>query len=189
MKHLVRSLALFTSLALFSTGCFGSFPITHKVYDFNASVGGKFVQTLVFWVFIIIPVYGVATLIDAVIFNLIDFWAGGNSTRVEALPDGSERVTTRVSAELLRIETFRDGKVIDTIELQKVGNSAGIARRNGVVVVSGEMLRDGGFAISDASGTRQISAELVGELSTRARTGGLVAAIAAQQDCGQLAAR
>lgn len=61
------------------SGCFGEFALVRKVYSWNQDVSSnKFVKTLVFYVLNIIPVYGVASFIDIVILNLIEFWSGTN---------------------------------------------------------------------------------------------------------------
>ena len=90
MRRSIRSLALGTAL-LFTGGCFGSFPIVNKVYDFNKSFGSKILQQVNVWAFSIIPVYGVAGFLDVVIFNLIEFWTGGGAGELKAmnLEDGS----------------------------------------------------------------------------------------------------
>lgn len=67
-----------SSLVISQTGCFGEFALVRKVYNWNADIGGKFVNTLVFYVLNIIPVYGIAAFIDVVILNLIEFWSGSN---------------------------------------------------------------------------------------------------------------
>ncbi|MCB5270413.1 MAG: DUF3332 domain-containing protein [Candidatus Cloacimonetes bacterium] len=59
-------------------GCFGNFAATRKVYDFNQSFGGKWENQLLFWVLNIVPVYGLASWGDVVIFNTIEFWTGSN---------------------------------------------------------------------------------------------------------------
>jgi hypothetical protein len=67
-----------SSLVISQSGCFGEFALVRKVYNWNADIGGKFVNTLVFYVLNIIPVYGIAGFIDFVILNLIEFWSGSN---------------------------------------------------------------------------------------------------------------
>ena len=67
-----------SSLVISQTGCFGEFALVRKVYNWNADIGGKFVNTLVFYVLNIIPVYGIAGFVDFVILNLIEFWSGSN---------------------------------------------------------------------------------------------------------------
>ena len=88
MKTL-RKLVLFFVLALFvatSSGCFGEFALTRAVYEWNDDVSSNnFVKTLVFWGLNIIPVYGIASFADLIIFNLIEFWTGSNPI---AMADG-----------------------------------------------------------------------------------------------------
>lgn len=67
------------SFMITQSGCFGSFELTKKLYGWNDGVSSqKFVKTLVFWGLNIIPVYGAVVFLDAVIFNLIEFWSGSN---------------------------------------------------------------------------------------------------------------
>lgn len=61
------------------SGCFGEFALVRKVYNWNQDLSSsKFVRTLVFYVLNIVPVYGIASFIDFVILNLIEFWSGSN---------------------------------------------------------------------------------------------------------------
>ncbi|MEY2830049.1 MAG: hypothetical protein RIQ33_1907 [Bacteroidota bacterium] len=73
---------MFSALSLLlitQTGCFGSFSLTKKVYEFNKSVSpSKVVQNIVFWAFCVIPVYEICSSVDAIILNLIEFWTGSN---------------------------------------------------------------------------------------------------------------
>lgn len=73
------------SIMISQTGCFGSFALVQKVYEFNDDISdNKFVKTLLFYVLNIIPVYGIAGFVDVVIFNLIEFWSGSNPISMEA---------------------------------------------------------------------------------------------------------
>lgn len=74
-----------TVAMLFQTGCFGSFNLTRKVYEFNNEVGDRFINNIVFWAFLIIPVYEVTTFLDAFILNVLEFWTGSNPV---AMNDG-----------------------------------------------------------------------------------------------------
>ena len=67
-----------SSLIVTQSGCFGEFALVRKVYNWNSEIGGKFVNTLVFYLLNIIPVYGIAGFVDFVILNLIEFWSGSN---------------------------------------------------------------------------------------------------------------
>lgn len=92
---------LVMALVVMMSGCFGSFKATRNVYHFNKTVHpNEWVQEGVFLGMVIIPVYGIATLLDAVIFNSVEFWTGrnpiakaGDQQRVDG-EDGSYAVST-----------------------------------------------------------------------------------------------
>jgi hypothetical protein len=74
-----RWIALILLLAFVPTfiSCYGHFPLTKAVYRLNADVTyNKIVRSLLFWGLVIVPVYEVSMLGDAVVFNLIEFWTG-----------------------------------------------------------------------------------------------------------------
>lgn len=75
IRNLLLSVMVATVLIL-QTGCFGSFPLTMKVYEFNKGVGDKFVQEVVFLAMLIIPVYEVVSFVDIIVLNSIEFWTG-----------------------------------------------------------------------------------------------------------------
>lgn len=70
------ALALAGTLTFHS--CIGSFNLTRNLYSWNNDVGDRFVNALVFFAFVIIPVYGVTLFLDGVILNTIEFWSGSN---------------------------------------------------------------------------------------------------------------
>lgn len=100
MTACVLLLALFMSLG----GCYGKFPLTRAVYRFNGEVtDSKIIHSVVFWVFVIIPVYGIASLGDAVIFNLVEFWTG-NSLNVSS--------TSEANGKRVSLNTTPDGNAV-----------------------------------------------------------------------------
>ncbi|MDL2231638.1 DUF3332 domain-containing protein [Porphyromonadaceae bacterium OttesenSCG-928-L07] len=75
----ITTLVVVVTLSLTLSGCFGSFALLNKVHTWNDSVSDKkFVKELVFLAMCIIPVYELATLGDALIFNTIEFWGDTN---------------------------------------------------------------------------------------------------------------
>jgi hypothetical protein len=86
MKKIKQATLIFliAILGLTQMGCFGKFALVNKLYSWNKTVGNKFVNSAVFWVLIIIPVYEVASIIDFVILNLIEFWSGSNPVAMKA---------------------------------------------------------------------------------------------------------
>ena len=76
MKKIVRNASLFLllgSITLTQTGCFGTFALTRKAYEYHDGLtDSKFLKSLLFW----IPgglVYAVTVMVDTVVLNLIEF--------------------------------------------------------------------------------------------------------------------
>ena len=71
MKTLKKTIALLL-VTVVLTSCYGSFKLTRSLWDWNGTVGDKFVNELVFLAFVIVPVYEVATFVDAVVsYNFV----------------------------------------------------------------------------------------------------------------------
>ena len=104
-----------------STGaaCMGNFTLTKKLYGFNETVtGSKLVNNLIFWALLILPVYELATLGDALIFNVIEFWTGKNLL-ADASGDGDQMRMVHNGAELVakhletgEVAVFKDGEYL-----------------------------------------------------------------------------
>ena len=107
------------SLTITQTGCFGEFALVRKVYNWNSEIGGKFVNTLVFYVLNIIPVYGVAAFIDVVILNLIEFWSGSNPV---SMKEGDyEMQLTTIDGVDYKIEATKDTFTTTQLSGEKAG--------------------------------------------------------------------
>jgi hypothetical protein len=105
-------LAGFVPLA--TGGCFGGFNLTRKVYKFNKQVSNdKFIREIVFLVMLIVPIYELATLADALFFNLIEFWSGKNLVLVKN-GDSQTIQTAQGSATLTRLSA-------DALEVRVLG--------------------------------------------------------------------
>jgi hypothetical protein len=72
LTHVQRREMLLTLGLLGLGGCWGSFSLTGRVFDWNGSFGSKWASWAVFLVFIIIPVYGATLFIDAIVLNTIE---------------------------------------------------------------------------------------------------------------------
>lgn len=116
MKKIKTSLvaALLCGSMLF-TSCIGSFSLFHKVLDWNQGLGNKFVNELVFIAFNIIPVYGVATAVDVVILNTIEFWSGRsvaqNETKTIQGTDGEYTVQSNENGYSIT----KDGETVNLV--------------------------------------------------------------------------
>ncbi|HLU69537.1 MAG TPA: DUF3332 domain-containing protein [Fibrobacteria bacterium] len=59
-------------------GCYGGFTATKKIYNWNGTVGDKWVNSIVMVALNIIPVYPLAGAADILILNTVEFWTGSN---------------------------------------------------------------------------------------------------------------
>ena len=80
---------LFFTLSIGQSGCYGPFRLTKNLHEWNSTVGDKFTNALVFFAFIVIPVYEVAVLADLLVLNTIEFWSGDNPV---AMKEGEKDV-------------------------------------------------------------------------------------------------
>ena len=108
-----RVLAALLALSTFEAGCFGSFKLTQAVWKFNKRISqDKWLQWLFFLALVIVPVYLLASLADALVVNSIEFWSGRNPVTADGTPWEKEirladGTTARMIAEdedTLRVE-------------------------------------------------------------------------------------
>jgi hypothetical protein len=112
-KSLIAGAALF---AVANAGCYGQWALTSALHSWNGhATDNKFVNSLLTWGLIIVPVYELAAVGDFLIFNTIEFWSGKNPVALQEQPDGSAKLSYEgheyryraVSAD--EIEVSRDG--------------------------------------------------------------------------------
>ena len=97
MKKLLVCLVL--GSVILSTGCTGTFGLTRKIHNWQTSFENRWVDEAAFLGCVILPVYGLSTLGDALIFNSIEFWTGNNPMH-EALKQGDgPSVVTRLKED------------------------------------------------------------------------------------------
>ncbi|WP_224242048.1 DUF3332 domain-containing protein [Hyalangium gracile] len=179
MKRASRLLAMLC-LVLVSTqvsGCFGRFALTQAMWDFNKSVSGnKFIQWVVFLVMVIVPVYEIGVLVDALVINSIEFWTGSNPVSSVDSPDGDTRVVRLSPQDTLRLSRDRESGVMK-VELERAGQPTlvryfepledGMAVRDdaGALLIQAREQANGAVAVTDAAGTTMAlhSAEAVAQ--------------------------
>ncbi len=140
-----RFVAMFLSMCILAlTGCYGKFNLTRKVYEINGSVKDKFLRSAVTWAFIIIPVYGIAALLDFIVFNTVEFWTGSNP-----MAEGEKEFFYAHKNELFyikakkqnemvtyKIRHYKEDKLVDTLDIKwnlKDGVSEGVLNKNGEI--------------------------------------------------------
>ncbi|MFY1824765.1 DUF3332 domain-containing protein [Myxococcus fulvus] len=152
-------------ISMHATGCFGSFKLTQKIWQFNKNISGeKFVQWLMFLVLVIVPVYQLGSLIDALIINSIEFWSGNNpvssvdgeddGTRVVRLsPTDVLRMSRDAESGVMRLELEREGQEPVIRYFEPLENGMAVRDDAGALLVRAEGAADGAVAVTDAAGT------------------------------------
>lgn len=170
MRRSHRLVVGMLAAGLFVNGCYGSFQLVRKVHTWNGEVSdNKWVVEAVFLVCSWLPVYGVASLADALIFNSVEFWTGSNplvtadagttSSQRIVRHDG-EAVLKRISGpsgEQLVIEQSVRGQPGPSLHIQRRGETTVAMDGTGALLFEARTLPDGQVVITDASG-RQVNA-------------------------------
>ncbi len=85
MLRWIGALVLAGFLPVATTGCFGGFELTRKIYRFNERVDpDQWVQWMVFLVLNVVPIYAFAVTLDVLFANSVEFWTGSNPILGEA---------------------------------------------------------------------------------------------------------
>ena len=88
-------------LATSMAGCFGGFNLTRKLWMWNNQMGDKWINTIVMWAMLFVPVYEIAGAADFFLLNTIEFWTGENPVPLAGV-DG-ERKTFEHNGETYEI--------------------------------------------------------------------------------------
>ncbi len=147
------AIAVMVSLMSVTSACFGPFNLTRNVYHWNSGIKGsgevneKWMKEIVFFGMIIIPVYMFSALLDAFIFNSIQFWTGDNPVKAtDAGSDGATRVVRLGGIIMMMAESDRGTRV--TYERN------GIVERRAVIEASAT-----GYRLIDETGALLAEAE------------------------------
>lgn len=147
----VPRLILIGVVACFSvaaSGCFGRFPLTSAVYGFNQRASSnRIVQSLVLVALVVIPVYEVSMLVDALVLNVVDFLSGGSqhaATSTRTLADGSTVELRRLDTDRVHVRRIDAQGREQSFELALAGPNAGTLRGDGGRMLGTvELLPDG----------------------------------------------
>ena len=61
------------------SGCYGSNACYNKLHDWNGTLGNKWLNSIVHFVMLVIPVYWIVFgLVDILVLNTVEFWTGSN---------------------------------------------------------------------------------------------------------------
>ncbi|MBI4056544.1 MAG: DUF3332 family protein [Elusimicrobia bacterium] len=163
------------------TGCYGKFALVKKVYHWNSAVENKYARSAVMWALAIIPVYEFATLADAVVFNVMEFWSGKNPIEGKVVSIKSDRTlgwkveqTTQYRQKTLEVslKNFKKGLYLNTVTLKQKKNSDTLLAE--ISWVNGEKDRlvlkrtpEGGVLITHANALGILDSRLVSPTEVR----------------------
>ena len=164
MTQRILAACLAAALVFGSSGCYGPFKLTKKLHAWNGQVGEKWANEFVFLVLIWVPVYGLATLGDALIFNSIEFWTGENPIDKSAKADSDTKWVAQgqskaklshaagASGEQFSIEQYDGGQRAASLHVRREGDRAVATNDRGEVLYRVETLPDGTMVARDADG-------------------------------------
>lgn len=110
------------------TGCYGKFALHKKVERWNGEISDKWARSLVCALFNIFPVYGIAWLLDWVVFNTIEFYSGKNPVLAsnETTPlvkvNGDKEARLYLSSAGPKLELYNKGVLQQTLILKPMDN-------------------------------------------------------------------
>lgn len=146
-----RSIAMACAILLLvasvgTTGCFGRNALWLRVRNWNAeAVDGKWTRQLVWIGLTITLVYPVSSMLDKLVFNVIEFWSGKNPLT------GEVAITVAQGADVLK---GPDGSQIMSRILPDGSARVEIRGADGSVDILSVALEDGTMIARDASGRR-----------------------------------
>jgi hypothetical protein len=125
-------------LPLASVGCFGRFELVRKVYELNKQVSpDPWVRWLAFLALNIVPVYGIATTVDLIVANSLEFWTGENP--VVATPRRATRRIRAADGSLVTLTLRADRSIAVAVEHgDGMPSRFSLAREGGSVVARAE---------------------------------------------------
>ena len=153
----IRREFLVALAALAGSGCFGKFAATNALYDWNKDVSdNKWLRWLVFLVLIILPVYGLFIIADALVINTIEFFTGNNPIGGghAKLPEGHTLASTRTrDPNVIRHEHRKNGELVQVVYVRRVSDhELHLANEQGRLLARAKLAADGAIEIYDAEG-------------------------------------
>ena len=167
---LMRSICavLLVAFAITSFACYGQFPLTHMVYEVNGDItDNELGQSIILWIFLILPVYWFAMLGDALIFNLIEFWTGEAPIQSNAVhTDGLYETAMTVSEDgsMMTMTISHEGTVLSEVTSVEIAPGVFEMRdADGLLVGLVHRTAEGDLDLCDAEGNvlRTITADQI----------------------------
>jgi hypothetical protein len=118
LRNRIVAAVVMGSFLTLTTACYGPFNLTRNIYHWNSNIKGgkevneKWMKEIVFFGMIIIPVYMFSALLDAFIFNSIQFWSGDNPIKASDLGDDGQTKVAQVGDLTMRWTSTSEGATV-----------------------------------------------------------------------------
>ncbi len=157
-KAIVMSMMALT----LASGCYGPFRLTKSLHRWNGEIQNKWAREGVFLVLAYFPIYGIAALGDAIIFNSIEFWGGQNPIASAAngnqktLSSGDLKAVLNYSMKdsSIKIDAYKNNEHFRTIRMEHTADGMALKTAAGTLVATSRTLNDGSILIQDRSGNK-----------------------------------
>jgi hypothetical protein len=159
MKKLISLVLVLCLFSFVLSGCYGSFQLTRKLWKWNGTVGDKWINEVVFLVMNIVPVYGVAGLVDVIVVNSIEFWTGknpvsaanGKTIKVVSVAD-KQAVLSYYGNNRMKMDLFDKTQPLQTVLIEKSADGGAICRdRSGRLLMTATTMTNGQVVVMDSS--------------------------------------
>ena len=155
------------------TSCIGSFKLWNNLRSWNESLGDKFVNELVFIALNIVPVYEIAYLGDALIFNSIEFWSGSNpiaKNEVKEIKGENASYLVQTNKDGYTITNQEDNQSLDLVFNEETQTWSAVTAEANVELV--KFNSNGTVSINMQNGTSMtVMPDLQGVAAARAAIG------------------
>ena len=141
---------LLVGCIVFSVSCTGPFKLTKRVHKWQTSFENKWVDEVAFLGCVILPVYSLSTLGDAIIFNSIEFWTGDNPMDAEAVKLEEDGQTVKMALQEDGSIRISDGQKV--LNLERTENGVTAEDASGNVIYQAVKGEDNRVSVYDASG-------------------------------------
>lgn len=138
-----------------SSGCFGGFALTKKLYEFNSAISGKWVRWLVFLLFFAFAVYAFASLIDALVLNSVEFWTGQRPLSSTQVHQDKKRkaVVSAPDPDTVVIDMHHGKAKVGRVAMTRIENAILLESKGRRYYVRDPQGRSGDTEIVDIHGT------------------------------------
>jgi len=170
-KGMRSAVAMIVLVCFFVVGCIGPFTLSRSLGKWNAGVGNKWEDELVFLGLVIFHVYTITGLIDVLILNPIWFWKAPNTGPISSENGSKEIVMDKEHRAILtftekektvRADLFEQGRWIDSIRVTEYTNGSLVAENaDGRVHFVSRSLQNGIQQVIDPQGEAVFSYSLL----------------------------